>query len=158
MFLLMHILTLGCETDKPDDTVQPIDTAQGSDPEEPSDEEEPSNEEEPPVDEDGDGLTVDDGDCDDTNPAIPGEELCDELDNDCDGTVDEDATDALSWYEDQDNDSYGDAASVQMACTQPEGFTDNNTDCDDDNADIFPDAEDEWYDGVDSNCDGEDDT
>ena len=44
------------------------------------------------ADEDGDGYAADEGDCDDDNgwihPALP--EVCDGLDNNCDGVVDED--------------------------------------------------------------------
>ncbi len=43
------------------------------------------------IDNDGDGFTENQGDHDDTNPDVyPGaDELCDEIDNDCDGEVDE---------------------------------------------------------------------
>ena len=42
-------------------------------------------------DADGDGVTAEDGDCDDTDPAVyPGaEEACDGVDNDCDQEIDE---------------------------------------------------------------------
>lgn len=61
---------------------------------EPSEELEPSNEpsEETGTDEDGDGFTVEEGDCDDSDPwTNPGrdEEAGDGIDNDCDGRIDE---------------------------------------------------------------------
>ena len=52
---------------------------------------EPSTEE-TGTDEDGDGFTVEDGDCDDTSPWINparDEEPADGVDNDCDGRIDE---------------------------------------------------------------------
>ena len=49
------------------------------------------------LDADGDGFPEED-DCDDGNPAInpSAEEVCDGADNDCDGTVDVDATDGIT--------------------------------------------------------------
>jgi hypothetical protein len=48
-------------------------------------------------DDDGDGLTEFDGDCDDDDPATGQNfiEVCDEQDNDCDGTTDEDCIEVL---------------------------------------------------------------
>ena len=72
------------------------------------------------IDEDGFG-TVDDmiegcfvdgyigqfGDCDDSNPDVSSaEEVCDEVDNDCDGDTDEDLL--IIVYVDADSDGYGD--------------------------------------------------
>jgi len=38
----------------------------------------------------------------------------------------------FTWYEDDDDDGFGNAAISQAACTQPAGFVADNTDCDDD--------------------------
>ncbi len=39
-----------------------------------------------------------------------------------------------------------------------DGFYDNALDCDDDDPDVHPDATETPADGIDSNCDGDDDT
>ena len=102
------------------------------------------------------GFVGDSTDCDDTNASTPtgGTEVCDFADNDCDGTIDEDdATDALTWYEDTDGDGYGDAASTATACIQPAGYAGNSNDCDDTNSSVSPGLS-ETCDGLDNNCDG----
>ena len=38
---------------------------------------------------------------------------------------------ATAWYADDDNDGFGDAAEMLLACTAPGGYVANNTDCDD---------------------------
>jgi len=96
-----------------------------------------------------------DSDCDDTqaatNPAA--DELCDGSDNDCDGSVDEaSAVDASTWYADADNDTYGNAAISQTACTAPSGHVANSSDCDDTSSTAHPGAT-ETCNGVDDNCD-----
>ncbi len=108
----------------------------------------------PPVDGDGDGYSVLD-DCDDAEVAInPGaEELCDGIDNNCDGDED-DAADALTWYADGDGDGYGDASSTTAACSQPSGYVADVTDCDDSDANANPSAS-EYCDGHDDDCDGD---
>lgn len=96
-------------------------------------------------------------DCDDTDDAINPDaaEMCDGVDNDCDGDTDEpDAIDAIEWYADDDGDGFGDAASPVLACQQPAGTSPSEDDCDDTDADVFPGAPDPAGDGVDSDCDG----
>ncbi len=106
-------------------------------------------------DEDLDGFYSDE-DCDDHNPAVyPGApELCDGLDNDCDGMID-DSIPVYTYYRDNDNDAYGDAAISMDTCLTPApaGFVDNSLDCDDANPDIHPGAP-ELCDGIDNDCNG----
>ncbi len=102
------------------------------------------------------GYVADATDCDDLDAsANPGaDELCDGVDNDCDGGTDEpDAIDATSWYVDADADGYGGAGISQRACTQPAGHVDDASDCDDGDAAINPGAT-ELCNGVDDDCDG----
>ena len=65
------------------------------------------------------------------------------MDNDCDGEVDEGATELAVWYVDIDNDGYGDPEVSQEACEQPEGFVADNRDCDDTDASVNPETA--WY-------------
>ena len=98
---------------------------------------------------------VDATDCDDTDPTVhPGAaETCDGDDEDCDGMVDEDASDADTWYADADGDSYGAAAYAVEACVAPEGYVADATDCDDGSDQALPGGT-EVCDGLDNDCDG----
>src|SRR5678816_1157262 len=74
-------------------------------------------------------------------------------DEDCDGTVDDNAADASTWYADGDADGYGTVSLTQMSCTQPSGYVADATDCDDAHSNVHPGAT-EFCNGVDEDCDG----
>ena len=109
----------------------------------------------PLVDADGDGADSS-LDCDDDDPsAYPdAEEICDGIDNNCDGTVDEGVTETV--YTDGDGDGYGDLSGTVTACTQPDGYSPSSDDCDDGDWNTYPGAP-EICDGFDNDCNGLDD-
>jgi len=64
-------------------------------------------------------------------------EICDDRDNDCDG-VDDNGLPLFPWYVDIDGDGYGNPATWQDKCNQPTGWVPDNTDCDDNDAEVWP--------------------
>lgn len=93
-------------------------------------------------------------DCDDNDSRVhPGAaELCNGLDDDCDGEVDE-GLPGEPFFRDADEDGFGSFINFVTTCAAPEGYVDVNGDCNDGNATIFPGAT-EICDGIDSDCDG----
>ncbi|MCP3686389.1 MAG: hypothetical protein GY861_27410 [bacterium] len=91
-------------------------------------------------DADGDGFYSDE-DCDDNNPDFyPGaEEICDNLDNDCNGIIDDNPTEPCC--SDEDGDGF---AGTPLGC---------GPDCDDTNNEIYPGTT-ELCNNLDDNCDG----
>ena len=114
------------------------------------------------IDNDGDQFSEADGDCDDTDATVfPGAfELCDKIDNDCDGEVDNDidASIGVLVYTDGDGDGFGDIDASLYLCdyalSDPEkaGVATNSLDCDDADRFINPSAP-EVCDGIDNDCD-----
>ena len=109
------------------------------------------------------GYTLVGSDCNDlSEKQFPGNiEICDEVDNDCDGDVDDnddslDLNTGTTFYADVDADGFGDPASPQNACIQPAGYVVNDLDCDDSLTGGFthPNRV-EICDGIDNDCDGD---
>ncbi|MEL6348084.1 MAG: MopE-related protein [Myxococcota bacterium] len=102
------------------------------------------------------GFSANGDDCDDLNPATSPDavELCDDIDNDCDGDVDINAADAPLWYPDGDEDGYGDEENAMASCTEPTDTIAEGGDCDDSDADVNPNALEFCDDSVDNDCDG----
>jgi hypothetical protein len=83
------------------------------------------------------GFVASSTDCDDSNAAIyPGAtEICDGLDNDCDGAIDDGIT-VPTFYRDADGDGLGDPGFTVQACSAPLGYVASGSDCDDTNPSI----------------------
>jgi hypothetical protein len=99
------------------------------------------------------GYVSDNADCnDDDNTVYPGAtELCDEKDNNCNGTIDENVK--TTFFRDADGDGFGDALNSKQACAESSGYVSNNTDCDDNDNTVYPGAV-EVCDGKDNDCNG----
>ena len=102
------------------------------------------------------GYIADNTDCNDNysqiNPAAT--EICNNIDDNCDGQIDEGVTYILQ-YVDADDDGYGDVNSPpSYSCTLQPGFSITNDDCDDTYSSIHPGANEICGNNIDENCDG----
>jgi hypothetical protein len=103
----------------------------------------------------GSGYTTNNTDCDDTNSNTnpSATETCNTIDDNCDGQIDEGIQ--TVYFIDNDGDTYGNPSVSILACTQPIGYTPDDNDCNDTDANINPGAEDIAGNGIDENCDGQ---
>ncbi len=101
----------------------------------------------------GNGYSAVSGDCDDSLLTVyPGaSEVCDGMDNNCDGAIDNNPLDPTTVWPDADGDGAG-AGTSSIGCPY-NGWSSSDDDCDDADSSIYPGA-DEYCDGVDHDCDG----
>lgn len=102
------------------------------------------------------GTVDNDDDCDDDSPTVHPDsvEVCNGVDDDCNGDIDgEDAVDRGTWYLDRDGDGFGDPDGEIQACVQPSAGVTDRSDCDDGEFSVNPAAA-EICNLVDDDCDG----
>ncbi|MBN1654442.1 MAG: putative metal-binding motif-containing protein [Deltaproteobacteria bacterium] len=93
-------------------------------------------------------------DCDDTTFVRQPKqvEICDDVDNDCDGETDEE-TNEVNWYPDGDGDGFGEQSDeTKKSCEPLEGYSLKDTDCDDEDAARHP-GQIDLCDEIDNDCD-----
>ena len=97
------------------------------------------------------GYAEQGGDCDDGNAAVnPGvTEVCNDIDDDCDGTIDRGLL--VEVWTDSDGDGFGDPSTAEEVCEAEAQHVRDATDCDDSDASVFPGA-DEVCNGIDDDC------
>ncbi|MFH1065904.1 MAG: MopE-related protein [Nanoarchaeota archaeon] len=104
------------------------------------------------------GYLANNADCNDENAGISpnAEEVCNGIDDNCDGNADEGETcEYVPYYCDNDVDGFLSASPSDGCntynCVSDECSTQAGTDCNDENVDVYPDAE-EVCNGIDDNC------
>jgi len=102
------------------------------------------------------GYVSNSSDCDDSRSSVhPGAtEICDGIDNDCDGQIDEGGVCNDTYYRDADGDGYGNPSNSKQASSQPSGYVSNSSDCDDSRSTVHPGAA-ETCNSRDDDCDGQ---
>jgi hypothetical protein len=103
-----------------------------------------------------DGYVEDESDCDDADGSRHPDamEVCNGLDDDCDGEAD-DGLVRPDWFLDEDGDGWGSTAHPENPlCVAPDGYVERSGDCDDTKQGVNPDQIEVEDNLVDEDCDG----
>ena len=86
------------------------------------------------------GYLIDNTDCNDNLATVNsnGIEICNLIDDNCNGLTDEGAQ--VIFFADQDGDGFGNGNSSILACYPPSGYTNNSSDCNDNSTIVYPGA------------------
>ncbi len=103
-----------------------------------------------------DNFVLQPGDCDDENGSINPNalEICNDIDDNCDINIDE-GLQFETYYEDLDQDGYGNDAVSVVKCILPMGFVALHGDCSDEAPAINPGNVEQCGDGLDNDCNGQ---
>jgi len=84
-------------------------------------------------------------------PGTPSVEICNGVDDNCNGLIDEGLLN--TYFRDADGDTYGNPAVTILACSLPAGYVSTSGDCNDANPAINP-GRTELCNSIDDNCNG----
>ena len=112
------------------------------------------------------GASDNGDDCNDGSALVrPGAtEICNNIDDDCNGDIDDNAIGTSLYYQDSDGDGHGTSAATLISCpifdpttglsVVPPGYSALDDDCDDSDPIIAPTQPELCTDNIDENCDG----
>ena len=101
----------------------------------------------------GDRICWEEGPLSTCTAAEPKAEVCNGIDDDCDGETDEEASDCTTYYQDPDGDGYG-LGNGECLCVEPVGsWVTVGGDCNEMITTVNPGVA-EACNGIDDNCDG----
>ena len=101
------------------------------------------------------GYVMDNTDCLDSNGDVypDGAEICNGIDDNCDGVNDE-GVELTTYYLDNDGDGFGGASGSIQSCEIPSGYIQIGGDCNDNNVNVSPTAQELCSTNFDDDCDG----